>query len=134
MLSLCATASAADKARPNIIVLLADDWGYSDVGAFGSEIKTPNLDALARRGAKFSNFHVSASCSPTRSMLLTGVDNHLNGVGNMRETIPQEHVGRPGYLSVLSDKVVTVASSVCMAHSTMGIPQPKAARLSASRS
>ena len=116
LLSLCAVAnnvaSAADKAntRPNIVVLLADDWGFSDVGAFGSEIKTPNLDSLARRGMKFSNFHVTASCSPTRSMLLTGVDNHLNGVGNMRETIPQEHVGRAGYLSVLNQNVVTVAS------------------------
>ena len=105
-----ANANPAGKARPNIVVLLADDWGYSDVGAYGSEIKTPNLDALARRGVKFSNFHVAASCSPTRSMLLTGVDNHLNGVGNMRETIPQEHVGRPGYLTVLNEKVVTVAS------------------------
>lgn len=116
LLSLCAVVSnvtsAADKAstRPNIVVLLADDWGFSDVGAFGSEIKTPNLDSLARRGMKFSNFHVTASCSPTRSMLLTGVDNHLNGVGNMRETIPQEHVGRAGYLSVLNKNVVTVAS------------------------
>jgi len=105
-----ANAKPASKVRPNIVVLLADDWGYSDVGAYGSEIKTPNLDALARRGVKFSNFHVTASCSPTRSMLLTGVDNHLNGVGNMRETIPQEHVGRPGYLTVLNEKVVTVAS------------------------
>lgn len=112
LLSLSAVASAADKpgTRPNIVVLLADDWGFSDVGAFGSEIKTPNLDSLARRGMKFSNFHVTASCSPTRSMLLTGVDNHLNGVGNMRETIPQEHVGRAGYLSVLNKNVVTVAS------------------------
>ncbi len=116
LLSLFAVAShitsAADKAttRPNIVVLLADDWGFSDVGAFGSEIKTPNLDSLARRGMKFSNFHVTASCSPTRSMLLTGVDNHLNGVGNMRETIPQEHVGRAGYLSVLNRNVVTIAS------------------------
>ena len=96
--------------RPNIVVLLADDWGYSDVGAFGSEIHTPNLNQLAQSGTRFSNFHVSASCSPTRSMLLTGVDNHLNGVGNMRETIPQSHVGRAGYLSVLNNRVVTVAT------------------------
>lgn len=96
--------------RPNIVVLLADDWGYSDVGAFGSEINTPHLNQLAQSGTRFSNFHVSASCSPTRSMLLTGVDNHLNGVGNMRETIPQSHVGRAGYLSVLNQRVVTVAS------------------------
>ena len=100
----------AGPARPNIVVLLADDWGFSDVGSFGSEIATPNLDALAQRGMRFSNFHVAASCSPTRSMLLTGVDNHRNGVGNMRETIPQSHVGRPGYLSVLDRNVVTVAS------------------------
>jgi len=106
----CAGVMAADKARPNIVVLVADDWGFSDVGAYGGEIATPHLDDLARRGARFSNFHVSASCSPTRSMLLTGVDNHRNGVGNMRETIPQEHVGKPGYLSVLDTNVVTVAT------------------------
>ena len=90
--------------------MLADDWGYSDVGAFGSEIHTPHLNQLAQTGMRFSNFHVSASCSPTRSMLLTGVDNHLNGVGNMRETIPQSHVGKTGYLSVLNQRVVTVSS------------------------
>ena len=103
-------AMAAGKTRPNIVVLLADDWGFSDVGAFGGEIATPNLDELARRGVRFSNFHVSASCSPTRAMLLTGVDNHRNGVGNMRETIPQSHVGKPGYLGVLDSNVVTIAS------------------------
>jgi len=108
--AFASTAMAADKARPNIVVLLADDWGFSDVGAFGGEIATPNLDALAKRGVRFSNFHVSASCSPTRAMLLTGVDNHRSGVGNMRETIPRSHVGKPGYLSVLDTNVVTIAS------------------------
>jgi len=103
-------AMAADRARPNIVLLLADDWGFSDVGSFGGEIATPNIDELARRGMRFSNFHVSASCSPTRAMLLTGVDNHRNGVGNMRETIPRSHVGKPGYLGVLDTNVVTVAS------------------------
>ena len=106
-----APASArATPPRPNIVLLLADDWGFSDVGAYGGEIATPNLDDLARRGMRFSNFHVSASCSPTRAMLLTGVDNHLNGVGNMRETIPRAHMGQPGYLTVLNERVVTVAS------------------------
>ena len=70
--------------RPNIVVLVADDWGFSDVGAFGGEISTPHLDELARRGVRFSNFHVAASCSPTRAMLLTGVDNHRNGHGKPR--------------------------------------------------
>jgi len=100
----------AQAKRPNMVVMLADDWGFSDVGLFGGEIQTPNLNQLAQNGMRFSNFHVSASCSPTRSMLLTGVDNHLNGVGNMRETIPQSHVGRTGYLSVLNQRVVTVSS------------------------
>lgn len=105
-----ALVNAAPSTRPNIVVMLADDWGFSDVGSFGSEIATPNLDALAQGGTRFSNFHVSASCSPTRAMLLTGVDNHRNGVGNMRESIPQSHVGKPGYLSVLDTNVVTVAN------------------------
>ena len=96
--------------RPNIVVLVADDWGFSDLGAFGGEIATPHLDALAKRGMRFSNFHVAASCAPTRSMLLTGVDNHRNGVGNLREAMPTEHLGKPGYLGSLATNVVTVAS------------------------
>ncbi len=103
-------APAAPATRPNIVILVADDWGFSDVGAFGGEIATPNIDELARRGTRFSNFHVAASCSPTRSMLLTGVDNHKNGVGNLRETLPQAHLGQPGYLGSLTPNVVTVAS------------------------
>ena len=81
-------AFAAHAARPNIVVLVADDWGFTDVGAFGGEIATPNLDALARDGVRFSNFHVAASCSPTRAMLLTGVGHHRTGHGNLRETMP----------------------------------------------
>lgn len=115
LLALCAVFSsvsvgAADKDRPNIVVLVADDWGYSDVGSFGSEIATPNIDTLAKQGMRFANFHVAASCSPTRSMLLTGVDNHRNGVGNMPETMPAEHEGKPGYSGALNDNAVTVAS------------------------
>lgn len=102
--------SAADKGRPNIVVLVADDWGFSDVGSFGSEIATPNIDTLAREGVRFSDFHVTASCSPTRSMLMTGVDNHRNGVGNMPETMPDEHLGKPGYSGVLNDNAITVAT------------------------
>ena len=69
-LALCAATGAAiaqtATPRPNIVVLVADDWGFTDVGAFGSEIATPHIDELARRGVRFSNFHVAASCSPTR--------------------------------------------------------------------
>ena len=101
---------AGARTPPNIVVLVADDWGFTDVGAFGSEIATPHLDALAKRGAKFSNFHVASVCSPTRAMLLTGVDNHRNGVGNMPETMPPEHAGKPGYDGVLNDRTVTLAT------------------------
>ena len=103
-------ASGVASGRPNIVVLVADDWGFTDVGAFGGEIATPNIDALAQRGTRFTNFHAAASCSPTRSMLLTGVDNHRNGVGNLREAMPREHLGKPGYLGSLSQNVVTVAT------------------------
>ncbi len=104
------TAEPARPARPpNIIILLADDWGFSDVGAFGGEMATPHLDALAANGLRFSNFHVAGSCSPTRAMLQTGVSSHRAGLGNMPETIPPEHAGRPGYDAVLNRRVVTIA-------------------------
>ncbi|KTE13747.1 arylsulfatase [Sphingopyxis sp. H115] len=95
--------------QPNIVILLADDWGFSDVGSFGSEMATPNIDALAQAGMRFSNFHVAGSCSPTRAMLQTGVMNHRNGLGNMPETIPDEHRGKPGYDTVMNFRVVTIA-------------------------
>ena len=92
MIAATPVTSAAPPAtapdRPNIVLVVVDDWGYTDVGAFGGEIATPTLDALAARGTRFASFHVSAECSPTRAMLLTGVDNHRAGVGAMRETVP----------------------------------------------
>jgi arylsulfatase/uncharacterized sulfatase len=105
-------AQAAQPKRPNIVILLADDWGFSDVGAFGGEIATPNIDALAAKGVRFSNFHVAGSCSPTRAMLQTGVINHRAGLGNMPETIPPEHRGKPGYETHLNNRVVTIAEQL----------------------
>lgn len=96
--------------RPNIVILVADDWGFTDVGAFGGEIDTPHLDALAKKGARFSNFHTAASCAPTRAMLLTGVENHKAGVGNLLETMPGSHRGKPGYEGSLARNVVTMAT------------------------
>ena len=66
--------------RPNILLIVADDLGYSDIGSFGGEIATPTLDTLAAEGLRLSNFHVLPSCSPTRSVLLSGVDNHQAGL------------------------------------------------------
>ena len=99
----------ASPRHPNIVILLADDWGFSDVGAFGGEMATPNIDALAKAGVRFSNFHVAGSCSPTRAMLQTGTMNHRNGLGNMPETIPDAHRGKPGYDTVMNFRVVTIA-------------------------
>jgi len=96
--------------RPNIVVIVADDFGYSDIGSFGSEISTPNLDALAAEGTRFSSFHVSGECSPTRAMLLTGIRSHRTGVGAMRESVPPSLEGQRGYLTVLDRNVVTVSS------------------------
>ncbi len=73
--------------RPNIVLILADDLGYSDLGCFGSEIATPNIDALAKHGQIFTNFYTAATCSPSRAMLLTGTDNHIAGLGNMAEHV-----------------------------------------------
>ncbi len=94
---------------PNVVLLIGDDVGYSDLGAYGGEIDTPNLDALATAGTLFTNYHTTASCSPTRAMLMTGVDNHRNGLGNMDIVMPAEHKGKPGYDGVLNDRVVTIA-------------------------
>jgi arylsulfatase/uncharacterized sulfatase len=105
-------AQAAPAKRPNIVILLADDWGFTDVGAFGGEIATPNIDALAAKGVRFSNFHVAGTCSPTRAMLQTGVINHRAGLGNMPETIPPEHLGKPGYEAQLNNRVVTIADQL----------------------
>ena len=68
--------------RPNILLVVADDLGYTDIGSFGGEIQTPHLDALAKKGVRFTNFHTSVSCSVTRSMLMSGTDNHIAGLGN----------------------------------------------------
>jgi len=79
--AMAATAAAADAPRrPNIVIILGDDLGFADMGSFGGEIRTPNLDALAREGVRYTNFYTHASCSPTRSILLTGVDTHRSGL------------------------------------------------------
>ena len=104
-----ATAGAAASARPNVLLVVADDLGYTDLGLTGAEVDTPHIDALARDGVFFTNFHVAATCSPTRSMLLTGVDNHRNGLGNMSEFMTAEQRGKPGYEGHLNERVVTVA-------------------------
>lgn len=96
-------------ARPNILVIVADDLGFSDLGAFGSEIATPNLDALAARGMKLTSFYTAPACSPTRAMLLSGLDNHLVGLGSMAEGLTPQQRGADGYEGYLSTRAKTLA-------------------------
>jgi arylsulfatase A-like enzyme len=107
LLTVVAPVHAQTK-KPNIIVILGDDLGYADTGAFGSEIKTPNIDSLAQDGVRFTNFYTHASCSPTRSMLLSGVDTHVNGLGNMDEWTAPNQRGVPGYEGYLNNRVTTL--------------------------
>ena len=93
---------------PNILFLVADDLGYADIGSFGSEIETPNLDKLVEQGIRFSRFYASAMCAPSRAMLLTGVDNHHTGMGNMAEFISENQRGRTGYEGYLNKQVMTL--------------------------
>ena len=100
-------AAEQKKAQPNILVIVVDDMGYTDVGAFGGEIPTPTIDSLAAQGIRFTNFHVLPTCAPTRSVLLTGTDNHTAGIG--AQVLSPGQVGQPGYEGYLSDRVVTTA-------------------------
>ncbi|WP_305728166.1 sulfatase-like hydrolase/transferase [Cupriavidus sp. GA3-3] len=110
--SILSVASAADSAprgadqRPNTLLILADDLGYSDIWAFGGEIHTPNLDALARQGVRMTQFYVAPTCSPTRAMLMSGVDSHRAGLGAMAETMVPEQRGKPGYEGYLNQNLV----------------------------
>jgi arylsulfatase len=114
-LLLCATAfplssGHAQNSRPNILLIVADDAGIADIGSFGSEIRTPNIDALASVGVRFTQFGVSATCSPSRSMMLSGTDSHIAGLGNMAEQMAPNQKGKMGYEGYLNDRVVPVSS------------------------
>jgi arylsulfatase len=103
VVSGCGRESAAPDSdpsptvRPNILLIVADDIGYSDVGVFGSEIATPNIDALAAEGVMLTQFHVSPNCGPTRGAMMTGVDPHRAGLGGNYEVAAANQKGQPGY-------------------------------------
>ena len=101
--------SSQNNKRPNFLLIVADDLGYSDLGSYGGEIKTPVLDDLAQQGMRYTNFYVSPTCSVSRSMLLSGTDNHVAGLGSMGELTAPNQVGKPGYEGVLNKRVATVA-------------------------
>ena len=91
--------------RPNIVLILVDDMGFSDIGCYGSEIPTPNLDALAHGGLRFTQFYNTGRCCPTRATLLTGLYAHQAGVGHMTDDY-----GVPGYQGALNDQCVTIGN------------------------
>lgn len=108
-ISACGEAPTSEPPRPNFLVIMADDLGFSDIGIYGSEIATPNIDTLARDGLLLSNFYAAGTCSPTRAMLLTGVDHHRAGLGAMVEHMADNQRGKPGYEGYLNDNVITVS-------------------------
>ncbi len=107
-------ANSGVVAKPNIVVMMADDMGYSDIGCYGGEIRTPNLDGLASNGLRFTQFYNAARCCPTRASLLTGLYAHQAGIGHM--TSENEEVrfdlGYPGYRGFLNRSCVTIAEAL----------------------
>ncbi|WP_224490893.1 arylsulfatase [Robertkochia flava] len=103
VLLACQQAPAQQSNRPNMVLIVADDLGFGDIGCYGGDIETPNIDALARNGIRFSSFHTAPMCAPTRAMLLTGNDNHIAGMGIQDFT--SDHFGYEGQLT---ERVVTI--------------------------
>lgn len=108
LLTASGIAAAISAERPNIIVIMSDDMGYSDLGCYGSEIATPNLDALAQDGVRFTHFYNTARCCPTRAALLTGLYSHQAGIGHMVDG-PGPASGSRSYSGELSRNAVTIA-------------------------
>lgn len=110
-LSLASAVPAmARNTRPNILLVLFDDVGFMDFSAYGSDTRTPNIDALAKKGVMLSRYHSSPFCGPSRAMLMTGMDNHQVGMGTLVETVTPEMRKRPGYSMLWSANRTTVAS------------------------
>src|SRR5690606_27552947 len=96
---MCVGIAQAKSSRPNVIIIMSDDVGYSDIGAFGGEIQTPNIDTLAKNGVSFTQFYNTARCCPTRASLLTGLYPHQAGMGHMT----WNDMGHPGYRADLNN-------------------------------
>lgn len=103
---ILSSASILAADRPNVVVILVDDMGWSDIGCYGSEIPTPHLDALASNGVRFTQFHNTGRCSPTRASLLTGHYPHQAGMGHLDNTVKPNH---PGFQGKIADTSVTMA-------------------------
>ena len=114
LISFCITLVIAPLAlaaeKPNIMIILVDDMGFSDIGCYGGEIHTPNIDSLAKQGLRFKEFYNSGRCCPTRASLMTGLHPHQAGIGYMTENSANHHRGKPGpYQGYLNKRCVTLA-------------------------
>ncbi|WP_117232725.1 arylsulfatase [Vibrio maerlii] len=107
--SQAASSDNTDSAQPNVVLIMTDDMGFSDLSCYGGEIPTPNICALAEDGVKMTDYYTNPMSAPTRSMLLTGVDNHKAGLGNMPPLMSSNQVGIKGYEGALNNSVITVA-------------------------
>ncbi len=103
--SLYAAAPQQPATPPSVLLFVVDDLGYSDLAPFGGEIHTPHIQQLANRGVIYNNFHASSFSAPTRAMLLTGVDNHQSGFGNMPDFQSENQYGKPAYYGYLNSHV-----------------------------
>lgn len=101
-------APPAAAARPNIVFVLIDDAGFSDLGSYGGEIATPNLDQIAKAGVRFTNFHTASTCEASRVMLHSGVDSHRAGAGTLQVAIADNQRGKPGYEGYLSEQAHSI--------------------------
>ncbi|MDA1234828.1 MAG: sulfatase-like hydrolase/transferase, partial [Acidobacteria bacterium] len=105
-------SETASETRPNIVLIMADDMGFSDIGCYGGEIQTPTLDALAAGGLRFKHFYNGARCCPTRASLLTGLYAHQAGVGHMMEEYRKDGELIEAYQGQLNDRCVTIAEAL----------------------
>ena len=110
-----------DAGKPNVIVILVDDMGYSDLGSFGGEVRTPHLDRLAKNGLRFTQNYNSARCCPSRASLLTGLYSHQAGIANFTGRDSTDRLG-PAYLGKLNKQCITLAEVLKgVGYSTYGV-------------
>jgi arylsulfatase A-like enzyme len=100
--------------RPNIVLIVVDDAGLTDFAPYGGEAAMPTIQTLADTGSKFTNYHTSPLCAPSRAMLLTGIDNHRTGIATIPEVLTEEQQGQPGYSMYFEPGVTTLAQRLKM--------------------
>jgi arylsulfatase len=115
VLSFAVWCAHAQDTRPNVLLIMADDLGYADLGAYGSDIRTPNIDALAQEGVLFTQYHASPLCATTRAMLLSGNNNHVAGLARQGSFPGPVIPGLAGYENRLSGRIAPLPGLLAIA-------------------